>query len=122
MRTSGKLIISSIVLAAGVYFVRKYISRRPQITDVQITSSDLDFQQLSPQEVASEHLLDLNSATADQLKGLGISPEIVERVIEGRPYRSKLELVSRMVIPEAIYAEIREKIAVSEGRNPVKVA
>jgi len=122
MRTSGKLIISSIGLAAGVYFVRKYISRRPQITDVQITSSDLDFQQLSPQEVASEHLLDLNSATADQLKGLGISPEIVERVIEGRPYRSKLELVSRMVIPEAIYAEIREKIAVSEGRNPVKVA
>ena len=89
---------------------------------MQITSSDLDFQQLSPQEVASEHLLDLNSATADQLKGLGISPEIVERVIEGRPYRSKLELVSRMVIPEAIYAEIREKIAVSEGRNPVKVA
>ena len=122
MRTSGKLIISSIGLAAGVYFVRKYISHRPQITDVQITSSDLDFQQLSPQEVASEHLLDLNSATADQLKGLGISPEIVERVIEGRPYRSKLELVSRMVIPEAIYAEIREKIAVSEGRNPVKVA
>ena len=46
----------------------------------------------------------------------------MERVIEGRPYRSKLELVSRMVIPEAIYAEIREKIAVSEGRNPVKVA
>jgi Na+/glutamate symporter len=46
----------------------------------------------------------------------------VERVIEGRPYRSKLELVSRMVIPEPIYAGIRDKIAVAEARDPIKVA
>src|SRR3954468_59986 len=122
MRNSGKLLLSSFGVAAGIYLLTRYINRRPPIRDFQITSRDLDFQQLSSEEVASEHLLDLNSATAQQLTGLGITAEIVERVIEGRPYRSKLELVSRMVIPEPIYAGIRDKIAVAEARDPIKVA
>lgn len=122
MHNSGKLLLSSFGFAAGIYLLTRYVNRRPQIRDLQITSRDLDFQQRSSEEVASEHLLDLNSATAEQLTGLGITAEIVERVIESRPYRSKLELISRMVMQEPIYAEIRDKIAVSEARAPVKVA
>ena len=122
MRSSGKLLLTAFGFAAGIYLLTRYLTRRPQINNVQINSGDLDFQQLSREEVVSEHLLDLNSATRDELTGLGLSPEMVDRVIEGRPYRSKLDLVSRMVMPEATYAEIRDKIAASEARNPVKVA
>lgn len=122
MRASKRLILSSIGLSAGIYLLTRYLTRRPQISDLEITSSDLDFQQLSREEVASEHLIDLNSATAEQLTGIGLLPEMVERLIENRPYRSKLELVSRMIMPEPAYAEIRDKVAVSEARDPIKVA
>jgi hypothetical protein len=51
-------------------------------------------------------------------------PESVDRLIENRPYRSKLELVSRMVLTEAEYETIREKVRVAEDRDrePVKIA
>jgi hypothetical protein len=44
--------------------------------------------------------------------------------VENRPYRGKLELVSRMVIPEAVYARIKDEIGVSDeaADAPVEVA
>jgi hypothetical protein len=59
---------------------------------------------------------------AAELLNLGLDQNSVDRVIENRPYRSKLELVSRMVLAEGEYAAVRDRIAVAEGRDPVKVA
>jgi hypothetical protein len=43
----------------------------------------------------------LNTAAgADQLAGLGLSGESQARLIENRPYRSKLELDSRMILSQ----------------------
>jgi hypothetical protein len=42
--------------------------------------------------------------------------------VDNRPYRSKLELVSRMVIPEAAYARIKDKVGIARGDEPVKTA
>jgi prepilin-type N-terminal cleavage/methylation domain-containing protein len=59
---------------------------------------------------------------AAQLRELGLDPQSMERLIDNRPYRSKLELVSRMVLAEEVYAAIKDKVAVADGRDPVKVA
>jgi hypothetical protein len=96
--------------------------RRSQVPEIHVTHEDLDYQDLSPEELTSSHLIDLNDSTPEQLKDLKLTPESVDRLIENRPYRSKLELVSRMVISEAEYETIREKVAVAEGREPVKIA
>jgi len=56
------------------------------------------------------------------LEALEIDSAAAERLIESRPYRNKLEFVSRKVFTESEYASTREKIAVSKGRDPVKVA
>jgi competence protein ComEA len=56
-------------------------------------------------------LVDLNSATKEELAELpGIGPAYSERIIKGRPYTRKDQLISRNIIPKATYEKIKALI------------
>ena len=122
MKRSAVLLLVGVPVGAGMYLLLRKWPQTTRKKQVHLGSGDLQYQDLSPEDLLSQHLTDINEADSVQLKELGLDQQSLERLIENRPYRNKLELVSRMILTEDTYARLKEKIAVAKGREPVKVA
>jgi hypothetical protein len=116
-----KTVLAAGVAIAAVNILRRWLNQRSERSFVR-TSNDFKYSAVPPDLLAAKHLADLNSTDLAGLLDLGIEPEMAERIIENRPFRSKLELLSRRIIAEEVYEKIKDRVAVANANEAIKIA
>ena len=63
-------------------------------------------------------MVDLNTATASELKALsGLSEGDAAKIIQGRPYADKSQLVAKKIVSEATYDKIKDRVTVQHPKS-----
>src|SRR5262245_12342076 len=64
---------------------------------------------------AKTPVLDINTASVDELKAIrGINEATAKKIIEGRPYKRKVELVTKKIIAQESFDKIKGQIVAKQ--------
>ena len=109
----------------------RLLTRIASILSVAIMAATLSFGQApkpakepaAPKEHAAtsstthHELVDLNTATKEELAALpGIGDAYADKIIAGRPYKSKSELKSKKIVPGATYSKIQSHVIAKQTK------
>jgi DNA uptake protein ComE-like DNA-binding protein len=89
----------------------------PQQSSTQDTTSTTKTTHTRTSKEKTSSKIDVNSASQQELEALpGIGPATSAKIVQGRPYRAKSDLVSRKILSRSEYAKIKNEIVAHQTK------
>src|SRR5262250_2322773 len=108
------LLVTLCLLAGSAFGQTKNTGKETQST---ASSPKRTEKRRTPKTEKSEYLVEINSAPKFELMTLpGIGDAEAQKIIDGRPYRAKTELLQKNLIPQATYDKIADSITAKRSR------
>lgn len=106
----------------GVWLVASLLGvRQPAVAATPVAGAETAWRTGTGNETSTD-LLDLNTAAPEQLQALpGMGAAYARRILEGRPYTAKNQLLTRGVLPPTAYEAIRDRIVAHRPSRPAIV-
>ncbi len=100
------LILSSLLLVAAPAFAQE--TKSETATKTETTTA---------KKPKRSELMDINTASSDQLKTLpGVTDDIAGKIVAGRPYTGKDQLLKQKIVDKDEYAKIRPLIVAKQPK------
>ncbi len=115
-------LLSALVLATSLSFAQNdqtgASTSSNQSTTTTTTKKTRKSSTASDTSSKTSGKLDLNTATKDQLMSLpGITDADAQKILDGRPYRAKNQLLSKGIISKDEYAKVKGQIVAHRSKT-----
>jgi DNA uptake protein ComE-like DNA-binding protein len=109
MKKSFALILTTISLSFAVNVFAADI-KMPAAKPADAAKAAVAEKKSEAKSAAKQELIDINTASEDQLKAIPGLDTSAQKIIAGRPYTKKDQLVTKNIVPKPVYEKIKDKI------------
>jgi DNA uptake protein ComE-like DNA-binding protein len=104
-------VLCALCLFAGVAFAQ---GGTDQTSEKGTTAGEK--KQTKKSTKASTKKVDINSASKEELTAVGIDDATAQKIIDGRPYKTKRDLLTKNIVTKDEYDKIKDQIVAHGGK------